>query len=45
MWEICVSRKDEVEGSCRKIHTEYLHNLYSSPSFIMAIKKDEMERT
>jgi hypothetical protein len=29
---------DEVVGSCRKLHNEELHNLYSSPSKIRTIK-------
>jgi hypothetical protein len=33
-------KKDEVIGSCRKLHNEELHNLYSSPnmSIIRMIK-------
>jgi hypothetical protein len=29
---------DEVTGSCRKLHNEELHNLYSSPSIIGMFK-------
>jgi hypothetical protein len=35
-------KRDEVTGGCRKLHNEELHNLYSSPSIIRIIKKDEM---
>jgi hypothetical protein len=31
-------------GDCRKLHNEELHYLYSSPSIIRTVKKDEMGR-
>jgi hypothetical protein len=31
-------KRDEVIGSCRKLHKEELHNMYSSPSIIRIIK-------
>jgi hypothetical protein len=31
--------REEVTGSCRKLHNEELHNLYSSPSTIMIKSK------
>jgi hypothetical protein len=30
-------KRDEVTGQWRKLHSEELHNLYSSPSIIMMI--------
>jgi hypothetical protein len=30
--------KDETAESCRKVHNEELHNLYSSPSIIRMTK-------
>jgi hypothetical protein len=36
-------KKDEVTGGWRKLHTEELHNLYSSPSHDQ-VKEDEMGR-
>jgi hypothetical protein len=35
-------KRDEVIGSCRKLHNEELHNLYSSPSIIRMIKSRRM---
>jgi hypothetical protein len=32
------SKRDEVMGGWRKLHSEELHNLYSSPSIIRMIK-------
>jgi hypothetical protein len=37
-------KRDEVTGDWRKLHSEELHKLYSSPSIIRMIKKDEMIR-
>jgi hypothetical protein len=31
-------KRDEVTGEWRKLHSEELHNLYSSPNIIMQIK-------
>jgi hypothetical protein len=31
-------KRDEVTGECRKLHSEELHNLYSSPDIIRQIK-------
>jgi hypothetical protein len=31
-------KRDEVTGGWRKLHTEELHNLYSSPSIMITIK-------
>jgi hypothetical protein len=38
-------KRDEVTGSCRKMHNEELHNLYSSPNIIRMVMEDEMGRT
>jgi hypothetical protein len=35
-------RRDEVTGEWRKMHTEELHNLYSSPNIIRMIKSRMM---
>jgi hypothetical protein len=35
-------KRDEMEGSWRKVHNEELHNLYSSPSIIRMIKSRRM---
>jgi len=35
-------KKDEVTGECRKIHTEELNDLYSSPNFVRVIKTRRM---
>jgi hypothetical protein len=32
------TKRDEVMGGWRKLHSEELHNLYSSPSIIRTIK-------
>jgi hypothetical protein len=32
------TKRDEVTGDWRKLHTEDLHNLYSSPNIIRVIK-------
>jgi hypothetical protein len=38
-------KRDEVTGGWRKLHNEELHNLYSLPSIInMIVKEDEMGR-
>jgi hypothetical protein len=38
-------KRDEVTGGWRKLHNEELHNLYSSPSIIRVIvKEDERSR-
>jgi hypothetical protein len=34
--------RDEVTGGWRELHNEELHNLYSSPSIIRAIKSGRM---
>jgi hypothetical protein len=31
-------KRDEVTGECRRLHTEELHDLYSSPNIIGVIK-------
>jgi hypothetical protein len=36
-------RKEEATGSCRKLHNEELHNLYSSSSVIRVIKLKRMK--
>jgi hypothetical protein len=36
------SKRDEVTGGWRKLHSEELHNLYSSPSIIRNIKSRRM---
>jgi hypothetical protein len=35
-------KRDEVTGGWRKLHSEELHNLYSSPSIIRMIKSRRM---
>jgi hypothetical protein len=35
-------KRDEVTGGWRKLHTEELHNVYSSPSIIRMIKSRRM---
>jgi hypothetical protein len=35
-------KRDEVTGGWRKLHNEELHNLYSSPNIIRAIKSRRM---
>jgi hypothetical protein len=36
------SKRDEVTGEWRKVHSEELHNLYSSPDIIRQIKSRHM---
>jgi hypothetical protein len=36
------SNRDEVTGQRRKLHSEELHNLYSSPNIIRQIKSRRM---
>jgi hypothetical protein len=38
-------KRDEVTGGWRKLHTEELHNLYSSPSIIRMINSRRMRWT
>jgi hypothetical protein len=38
-------KRDEVTGRWRKLYDEELHNLYSSPSVIITIKKRRMRWT
>jgi hypothetical protein len=35
-------KRDEVTGEWRKIHTEELHDLYSSPNIVRVIKSRRM---
>jgi hypothetical protein len=35
-------RRDEVTGERRKLHSEELHNLYSSPDIIRQVKVNEV---
>jgi hypothetical protein len=35
-------KRDEVTGECRKLHSEELHNLYSSPDIIRQVKSRRM---
>jgi hypothetical protein len=35
-------KRDEVTGGCRNLHSEGLHNLYTSPSIIRMIKSRRM---
>jgi hypothetical protein len=39
---ICGRNGDEVTGEWRKLHSEELHNLYSSPDIIRQIKPRRM---
>jgi hypothetical protein len=34
------SKRDEVTGGWRKLHTEELHNLYSSPSTVRSTDEE-----
>jgi PAS domain-containing protein len=36
------SKREEVEGSWRTLHSEELHNLYDSPNIIRTIKSRRM---
>jgi len=38
-------KRDEVTGEWRKIHNDELTDLFSSPSIVQVIKKDEMGGT
>jgi hypothetical protein len=38
-------KRDEVTGGWRKLHSEELHNLYSSPNTIRMLKSRKMRRT
>jgi hypothetical protein len=35
-------KREEIRGSCRKLHNEQLHNLYSSISMTRAMKPRKM---
>jgi hypothetical protein len=35
-------KRDEVTGECRKLHSDELHNLYSSPDIIRQVKSRRM---
>jgi hypothetical protein len=39
---IFVSKRDVVTGEWRKLHSEELHNLYSSPNIIRQMKSMKM---
>jgi hypothetical protein len=39
---ICGSKREEVAGSCRRLHNEELHNLYASPNVVRVIKSRRM---
>jgi hypothetical protein len=39
---ICRPKRDEVTGEWRKLHSEELHNLYSSPDIIRQFKSRQM---
>jgi hypothetical protein len=39
---ICGSKRNEVTGSCRKLHNEEFRNLYFSPSIIKMFKSRRM---
>jgi hypothetical protein len=39
---IFVPKRDEVTGEWRKLHSEELHNLYSSPDIIRQVKSRRM---
>jgi hypothetical protein len=38
-------KRDEVIGGWKKLHSEELHNLYSSPSIVSMIKSRQMRWT
>jgi hypothetical protein len=37
------AKRDEITGELRKMHSEELHNLYSSPNIIKQIKSRKMK--
>jgi hypothetical protein len=39
---IFIPKRDEVTGEWRKLHSEELHNLYSSPDIIKQVKSRRM---
>jgi hypothetical protein len=39
---IFAPKREEVDGGWRRLHSEELHNLYTSPNVIMDDKDDEM---
>jgi hypothetical protein len=45
LWRIFGLKMDGVTGEWRKLHTEELHNLYSSPSIVRIIKSRRMRWT
>jgi len=38
-------KREGVEGSCRRLHNEELHNLYTSPNITMGVKSMRMRGT
>jgi hypothetical protein len=42
LWRIFGPKRDEVTGGWIRLHSEELHNLYSSPSIIRMIKSRRM---
>jgi hypothetical protein len=42
LWRISGPKRDEVTGEWRKLHSEELHNLYSSPDIIRKVKSRRM---
>jgi hypothetical protein len=45
LWRIFGPKRDEVTGKQRKLHSEELHTLYSSPNIIRQINSSRMRWT
>jgi hypothetical protein len=44
LWEICRPKTGEVTGNWKELHSEELHDLYSSANIIWVIKSRRMIR-
>jgi hypothetical protein len=44
LWKIFGPKRDEVTGDWRRLHSEALHDLYTSPYVIRVIKASRMGR-
>jgi hypothetical protein len=42
LWRIFGPKREEVAGSCRRLHSEELHNFYTSPNVVRVIKSRRM---
>jgi len=43
LWKIFGPKKDEVTGEWRRLHSERLHDMYSSPNIIQLIKSSRVK--